>query len=284
MQENEANNIITPNQHISELSILAEKIVNKYTVPIIIRLDGGKYLSDGTGILLRIGDGYFVISAAHVLRPSTMDTFIFSGEQLTLLEGIINSTSPQHLIGTNNDKFDFAYSQIKGALAQGIEKGKQFLNTSGMNSMHNPQKSFRYFFVGYPSSKVKIYKDYSPNVEYLKVKKMEVFGCACLESHNETYTKIGITKGNHILVDFDRSNLRKGNSTEFIKQCPALKGMSGCGLWHLVTPLLHDIKNPQFKLVGIFNSYDTENKVMIFTSIRYVIEWIKNDIEKYQFT
>jgi hypothetical protein len=207
--------------HASLASACLPRIDNA-TVP-ILGIQDDQFRHDRTGVLYRVAGHHFVLTAAHDLRkivelniPLYLSVNVAGVGPLPLADVKFHSTEVER-------GRDVAAIWLPPDLAQQIANHKEFLNHNQVNL--NPiEPRTPYVFFGYPMG-------WSGHF----LAENHLFSMPLVFStfeHEGQRDALAFHDPNlHILLNCTRDavNLQK----ESIDRLPALKGISGCGIWHV---------------------------------------------------
>jgi hypothetical protein len=188
----------------------------------------------GTGILIRLLDVPYFITAAHVhdiapdkgllVRTKTGIHPIYGRRYVTKVPG------PS---GRETDTLDLAVLRMDERSA-GRYDGTEFLQQHQLVMPPTEAPPSLLLVVGFPASIQK-------RSVCAPVSETSVFSLLAPQLPAADYAAAGYTPDNHLLVTFDRKELWKGSKKV---QSPALQGLSGGGVWFAAANYLVDPNHP----------------------------------------
>lgn len=222
----------------------------------------GNPVLEGSGVLLRIADASFLISAAHVL---------LAAQEARIL--IAPMSSPSRLvqlspftcqISNDRDDIDVGYVRLRDEVVAELEKyEKRFARLSDLELVDSGSEGL-YSVTGYP--KVVNTPDYVAKA------------CAPTPFHYGTYLYRGevsrFVPGISIAVDWTSTEVRMPSG--HMGRMPEVGGISGCGMW-----LLQRFRNPDrtpgtIRLAGIEHTVSTRRWIK-GTLIGHVVKMLADD-------
>ena len=259
-------------QQISKHSNSVAKKLLPSVRPIYMASDRDSPELIGSGVIIKVENYYFLITAAHLLDQLRGLGMYIGGEKT-----VVDITGQLIIVATNSgsgdkDKIDFAFTEIPENLLDELGR-HNFLPPDEIDPNDIAIREKRYLILGYPISKNK-WIDYKG----LKVKPKS-YPYSSRPSDILIYKELGISEESHLLLDFDKEKVTNGTGNVFI--APDLYGMSGGGVWtlHDDSKALSIFSESQLnKLVGVIIEWDLQKKVIIAVRISIVIAAI---IERY---
>lgn len=197
--------------------------------PIFRANDSGSPESIGTCLLIRDKDNYFLVSAAHVIDyGKTSILYVAGNHSLEPLESNFSVTKPPS--GNRKvDKFDFAFSRLALEMAEKLGK-ESFINLVESCDREMNAAGKLHVALGYPTSRNKP-KPIGLCGQNLKGKAW-AYG-DMIESSDQIYEQLGISKDTHLCLKFDKYGLdRDGAKTKTVDPHGASGGLlinAGCG-------------------------------------------------------
>jgi hypothetical protein len=256
-------------------SIQTNKVINKIverqinSLPLINNVtctllkDFSNYKLHGTGVFIKIGSLYLLVSSAHVFDdfnelfiPIDRGNFLIKpGGQL-----IINNPKTKR----SHDELDIGILILDKISVEDLKNDYCFLAEQHILINHKLDFLNNYIVYGYPSTWSKKSQTRNsfhtrPFINFTKPIRIENFN-----------------KNNllNIFVEYDRKNTINFKSKKF-SYGPHLYGISGCGLWYL-NPLDYE-KEANPKLVGIMIEWSIKNRKIIFgTRIDAITEILRH--------
>lgn len=195
----------------------AEDWVLERTVPLYARTSTGDPVPHGTGILLRIADASFVVSASHVLHEPDRELLAATahgGKFLSLGGHTFQHTEDQRDI-------DIGFMRLNADLDEAIGKTKSFLRLDQVE-LCPPAEDDWLLVVGFPgqlSNTDTARMIIAPNPWCFS-------GSVCMEP------LASFTEGVSIAVSLPKEIY---DETGEPSRVPALKCISGCGIWRVMS-------------------------------------------------
>jgi hypothetical protein len=223
----------------------------------------------GSGVLITIGDSYFLATASHNLEDFSSLYIPLPPDLHIQLEGKSFRT-----VGSSSrypvDRIDVAIIKLKDRVVSNLVKHYAFLDGIHVAINHEIAQKMAYIMIGYPKGKT----DRNPKA---KITKCNPFTYHSEPKPDQFYQKLGYDQKFNILVEYDINNLnvKKSNGK---KPGPHPRGMSGGGLFHVPYQTVDPLKEPiMFYLVGILQYFFLEDKkVIVATRIDFISEIIRN--------
>jgi hypothetical protein len=224
----------------------------------------------GSGVLLKIADAAFILSAAHVLKHA---------EEMELQIGpmshgsrVIRPDDAQIWIHKDLDEVDIGFVRLSEATANELSIHKSFIRMDSLDLRVSDPCSGAYTFLGFPAQ----YN--SPNYDKKEITPLPIhYLCNPLlnapEAHAGTSVLFQVTKNTVILSDSQNSLIEE-------QRIPELNGISGCGMWRLfgVEDRVNRLDQWQpswIRLVGIEHGW-VRGKWVKGTFVRHAISLIAN--------
>lgn len=219
----------------------------------------------GSGVLIKILDRLFVISAAHVIKSTNVINIGLSFQQstFTILDSYID------------DELDIGYIEIKPFEYEilKVDQSKPLNISKKITTTYQyPNKSF--ILCGYPCT----LKEKENNA--FKITPL-LLDCAVLNPDNWSsfLREKGITPEHHIIVAYgskhgDKFYDMKGNPLPFFDP----KGMSGCGIW-MYAGSKQNVNAGEYGLVGIQHSYIKSDQVLVCTFADNIIDVVSRRLK-----
>ena len=218
------------------------------TVPVVHRARrNGRPIPAGTGLLLRIGDSSFVLTAAHVFDHASDRIGVGLGSQIVPLGFRWRSTSHT----SSSDLVDVAVAFLEGL--PNLPEDCRFLTLADLDPIERSsdrQRETAYLALGFPDKKQRFYDGrYVPKADHF---------LANLTAIDEHHIKVRYAEG-----DFVNSHGPVETSDP--------TGMSGGGLWRVASALKGV---PTVSLVGILTEWDRPNQQIVATRISSILAGI----------
>jgi hypothetical protein len=193
----------------------------------------------GTGILLRIADAAFLVSAAHVLAAAPERTLLIGGgptnlKLIPLLDLVINRTT-----GQDSDGFDFGFVRLPRGIESGlVERRYQFVHLWELDLVASAPEG-AYAVYGFPCEFVSVdgpgnHVQFTPMHYMTDIFKGELVAA-----------RPGVT----IALNHPPRGFRNAKG----ELMPYLKGVSGSGIWRMYGPgySIRTWREDAIRLVGI---------------------------------
>lgn len=223
----------------------------------------------GTGVLVKIDNTYFILTAAHVIDKHEEELYIrYEQNKHTKIEFelIINKSDTPN---RENDQTDIAILKLTDRTTKKINGFYDFLDKSEIGINHKLKDFPLYLAYGYPASMTTVkYKKniISSNPTYFNTMPSEI----------EMYNKLKCNINKNIIIHYNKTNLVNIH-TEQKGTGPDVYGMSGCGLWYVPAQDFSQNKKIKKELIAILIEWPTKDKnYIISTRIDVVTEIIRN--------
>lgn len=230
--------------------------------PLFREDSNGKPEQFGSGVLMRIGDHFFLASAAHVFDSFKKDEILIPGKDHLIPIYGNYSTSKLPDNGTREDDgIDLGYFSFKNGFEDQLDGSLVFLDERDIDPLDATEKNDSYTLIGFPSQLSRL-QGGKAGTEITRISGDGV--------NDHRYEKLGITTKSHILIQYRR---KKATNSRTMLQAKGINfgGMSGCGVfaWSKLFPDLRGISQPN--LVGILTGYSTFHSVFIVTRIHSIL-------------
>ncbi len=227
----------------------------------------GKIIHDRTGVLYRIHDEHFILTAAHDLsvwlkHGIPLGVWVNRPDvpPISVLDAVFYCTS--------ESREDVAAIHLPSSVAAEVSKYKSFVSHDQIelsNDINGPM-----VFFGYPLTWA---------ADHVSEDRLESQALSLLTVPYEGTTKPGgiFDPDLHSLLQCDRIAIN--NSTRQHGDLPHPKGMSGCGIWQVAdfdreTGEVISRSKGNASLVAIEHHYDAERGYVITTKIGHVLNVI----------
>lgn len=195
----------------------------KYTVP-FAGFQDAEPKHQGSGVLFKIADAHFVLTASHVVEPAKnkykIPIFIGAGS---------NDTPGISLVGLRimvlDDPHDLAVIELRPDDAKEVAKTHRFLNLAQCDFSPSYHPGQPFLLVGFPH----VQSQFDPEKKILSV---EPFAHVTWLYHVDRQGIPGTIyqEALHLLFDYSDSLMdNQGNPLPL----PAPQGISGCGIWRI---------------------------------------------------
>ncbi len=229
--------------------------ITRSIIPIIINEDKPEHI--GSGILLKIKETVFILTAAHVVDDTVQNILLIpTTEGLIKFEGIVTNFEVPFNETRENDIIDIAYFKFDSTWKYEFNLNLKPINIEDINISDIAYETDIYSFIGFPYRKSKI-KD----GEFIGNLYKYTGGYISHDSFQKNF----FNKEANIVINFNRKKMTDNN-----KILPLPHGISGGGIF--VPPKdKHQDSEGKLKLVGITHTYLENKNIMIGTSINFLI-------------
>lgn len=238
MSDISSNHKAQINDKIKILNLASDIVANKYSkylIPIYGAKDNGRPYHIGTSILLSFIDRNFLVTADHIIKE-TKYTRIYAG-----INGKLNDITSMIYISSNDDSYDFAFSEINGTRYADIFT--DFINEGDIILDIPNDEKILFIGLGYPNSQN---HGYLPDEYHVR---SNLASYSLMRNNNDRIiSKLPAGVKHHIPLNYRKFSLdENGKKTKTIKP----KGMSGGAVFDLgdISDLSFDKNSP--KLTGM---------------------------------
>lgn len=221
-------------------------------------------VGSGSGVLIKRDSDHFIFTSAHVIADGKIDSIFINlkGQRSLNLNCPYLCTEMPSTGKRDDDLMDVGILFLRADQVEEITNiGGYFTDSSFIKLNHCQDKKDSILTLGFPANKLKL--DFPGN-------SMQQSYMAYPNNPAITYkSKNGrVTSENHVLIPYERKNLKSLYSTDRIMG-PYPHGMSGGGMWLLkeVKPLLYSAN-----LVGIVNEINYKRSYFIGTKIDFHVQ------------
>ncbi|MGE8723365.1 hypothetical protein ACO2KH_18690 [Leptospira terpstrae] len=237
---------------IQQFALSADPKIEKAVIPIAYYKDPDKKLSrpelNGSGVLIKIKNLYFIFTATHVLLPlkhNAIITGVGNGDFIENLSGERYSTgNPDY---PEDDQYDATVYHITSGMSNMLKE--KALNLSDIELKEIPQTKSIYLVSGFPAKKSLSEKG---KIE----SKKDLF--ASFEFSLEIYEKLNYNPKSHIILTYEDLVLTK----EQWLTSPRPQGVSGGAIIRInglsIFPTNIETKTPVQKLSSIMTQHHRE--------------------------
>lgn len=230
----------------------------------------------GSGVLLRIGDSHFLVTAAHVL-----DHFAAGPVYLPVPPGMPENGIPCRCVkafqsqrhkdgGRENDNVDIAVAQFTDETARKLSSFMRFITLSDVETNPKRLEGGLLAFVGYPEGRC----EYDDGYRTFDAQVLPYFG-------ERDYTqRPGYDPLNTISICISETHTSDGHEYGFpLRELP---NISGCGMWLTLGPdePVESMDWRKMKLVAIVHSRGVEPNVVIGTTMNVVLKLLYERFEE----
>lgn len=190
------------------------------TVPILAWAPGGLPVLEGSGVLLKIANAGFILSAAHVFAGVIKD-----GRGLAI--GLVNGVNILRLDGlevqVSDDQrdVDVAFLRLPPEVDMRISQHRPFVRLDQVDTARRPPKKGMYIVAGFPRGQTQA--DGERRVIDSKP--------YCLTTPLYEGDLVNFTEGKSIALAYTGQVIDENGE---LARAPALLGISGCGIWRMV--------------------------------------------------
>lgn len=251
-------------------SELLPRIV-KATVP-FYAVQNDKVVRDRSGVLLRIADEHFILTASHGLKAIVeAQIHLYVGWNDNDRVPVPIPDSFFHM--TEEDCRDVAAIKLSHETAGKILSEKEPIALRDVTIQEN--RSLGLFFVcGFPQAWTTVMKD---DIESVPLSFLGGFYSGQLSPE----AKIQYDRDIHALFEFHREAVRSSDlQKEKLPAFKGIKGISGCGIWRVVNWKRDDpssLRTDQLQLVAIQHRYYEDYNYVHSTWIRFAVQQIYNN-------
>jgi hypothetical protein len=249
---------------VAERALEAAHLVRRFVVPVFGREPNGNLYTEGSGLLLRIGRRYFLISAGHVFDRTRHPVYLLGkhDENLRLVERAETTIDPA--AQQPGQTMDLGYLQLARSEAEtmGLEN---FLQPSNLIPRDAAAPRRWYLATGYPDK-------YQQRDLGRRLFRLQDIYYGSVEVRDPIYSRLGLSRDLHILIRFDRRTIETPTS---FGAPPSFRGMSGGGVWRL-NPLEQYREDNKPMLAGIIIEQPARHKkVLLAHRIELVLAGIR---------
>jgi hypothetical protein len=240
----------------------------------------GVPLPNGTGVLLRIGRSCFILTAAHVVDEikdkigANGRVFVVGGGVIEKppisLDGGVLLSSP--LAGNSrvwHDLYDIAAIELRSPVIKPLEGDSSFLELAQLDLAVDHDDGGQFYIYGVPSR-------YNQPDHDRGILSVTAFPIATKLFTGDRDAFIFFDSDIGLAFDFDaHAGMGEGSP----RVAPPLGGMSGCGIWKIVSAdqQFMEADPAEAKLVAIEHKEVTSAKAIVGTRIKFVLQMIWND-------
>ena len=212
----------------------------------------------GSGVLLQVGEGYFLLTAAHVTEQRRTNLLVIPSKS-----GFVNlfglfSASPLPPSGSRkDDKSDVAVVRLSQDLVDRIHEDLLFLDHDDCDLSDITKPNDVYTLIGYPSKKSRT----ADNAVTTGLFSLSGDGVM-----DKRFDELGLDPRRHVVVQL-RMKRAVHYSNMLKTRPPHPAGMSGGGVfaWSKALPKLSALAQP--RLVGILTEYHEHKNVFVGTRL-----------------
>jgi hypothetical protein len=238
------------------------------TVAIYFRMPGGNPVMRGSGVLVKIADVGFVLSASHVLDIANDEDatllvapMVDRSRSVPVSEAAIAFTTDQH-------DLDIGAIRLSQEATEQLGQRKKFLRLSELDLRSAQLPQGRHFIAGYPIQLIQA--DHAS--KEISIGQFSYWTHLVPSNHGKPGVSVSCAFQSPTV--WDRNDV--------VQRAPHLGGVSGCGIWRLWTNdrhrLLKDWTPEWIRLVGIEHAV-VENKEIRGTLISHVVQLIADNFQ-----
>ncbi len=213
-----------------------------------------------TGVLLDIKGQHFIVTAKHVFADTRLDDFaILATDVLISLGGEMAFYQL-----TNNDTVDIALILIPPDRAEAIKKTYQFLPWQNLAFNHTFSEDALYGFLGFINAQT------TRNGNSLDCKP---FGFRTTLKAGTRLENYGFSSLENIMLKYETGHQRIEDAPHSNIGPKSLKGLSGCGIWHIAKN--DDAKLRVYSLVGVLIEERMDKGFLVGTQISMILRLLR---------
>jgi len=220
----------------------------------------------GSGVLIRIADHYFLVSAAHVMDEFNRNSILIPGKNhLIPLTGSYSVTELPDTGLRDDDHSDFGFLKFQSDMQHNLDDSLVFIDERDCDPMDTTEEKDAYTIIGYPSES----SQSTEGTAETAITRISGEG-----TRDHRYAKLGLTPKSHLLIQY---RTRKA-TTPLMKQARKVnfEGMSGGGVFAWSKNLPNPDALSQPNLVGVVTAYSEYHNVFISTRIHMIFSTLKN--------
>ena len=220
---------------------------------------GGTPRHIGSCVLLRVGEGRFLLTAAHVLDEFGTETlFVSAAGKLRAVKGQAQRSMPEKGQRRNSDRIDAAVLRLDDT-ERALDDS--FLTLRDVDARDHFDTKPRYLLFGYPAKKSRL----KPETRSLT---SEPFRYVGYNASPQRYLGARIAPFTHVALIFD---IRRTGSKYGIVEAPTPIGVSGGGIFS-APALIDECAVGEAKLVAVFTDFQRQRRLLVGTRINYHFE------------
>jgi len=245
-------------QHWSRMlnEIMCSNPTFSATVPVVLeRFDTKKLEVIGSGVLIRIMNRTFLLTAAHVIDQQEDGTLLMPGKQGFMpMNGRFSSMRLPASGRRSDDKLDVAYCWLDNDCAAKLDSCCMVLEREDVSLEAKPDRRTEYTFAGFPWRKTNVTEG------RVETNSQTLTG---IEAKTSEYETMGLSRSLHIAIRFHRRRTFH-QGTRRVGTAPLPHGMSGGGVYAWTEEALRT-SPVRLPLIGIANTYIPERSLLIAT-------------------
>jgi hypothetical protein len=235
--------------------------VRAATAPVFCLDKVGKFKFFASAVLVKISEGHFALTAAHVLdERSTTILHIGSGDNVVWLRGSYGSTVPPGFGDRKQDKIDIGIVRLSEEIVREMQED-EFLLLDDIYHLDTPMNIGHYVFAGYPCSKHKRAINEGQAKAALQPFVTDAAPIA-------DYQDAGLDPRISLLLRFNKKNLWN-SSGQVVGPDPT--GISGGGVWFIGDAFATTPLKPLLAAIAVEWWWREEPKRILATKIHVVL-------------
>lgn len=253
-------------RHLQETlrSVVKDNPTTSATVPIVWESPDGETADQiGSGVLIRIADRVFLLTAAHVLNYRDDGHYLMPSEGgYRPIIGKCTFTSKSTFGRRSHNEFDIAFVWLDESCASRLDRDYLILDRPDV-FLETPSERFEYTFAGFPWRRTRVEERcIEPNLTTM----------SGIEAKQSEYAALNLDAKFFIVMRFHRRRAFSFRLNKPIKG-PLPDGMSGGGAYIWSEDALKNwpVRLP---LAGIINYFIQEKNLLIATRLHVFIQWI----------
>lgn len=216
-----------------------------------------------SGVLVRIGEARFLLTAAHA--TDEQEILVPGAHGIEELSGHYSFTRIPESGGRTSDRYDIAFVRIEDGLAAEVHPQLTFLDAEECDLADRMRLGEAYSVIGFPSRR---------SASTATVAETSLLTLTGSGVSPQTYEKLEFSRLDHVVLQFRR---RKAiDSVSGFRTPPCLpEGMSGGGIfaWSKRLPDLRKLEAP--KLVGVVHEYHDTRGLFVGTRLSCYLRFIR---------
>lgn len=266
---------------LDRLAVECGDFLSDFTVPFFDELNGDQ-AQGGTGVLVQVGEWYFILSAAHVLDVHAAERsplYVMGsqpGSQLISLHGAELYTSPMPVGGQRNidDPMDAGFLELTPNIVSQLLPSKKFLPLQKTDITDSWHAQNIYLTLGCPCEFNQT--DYTTRKHTLThFANLSTLYCG------ERGVPAHFRQGFDLLVHYDPSDIiEPGQNT--LAHVPEPYGISGCGMWRVAAreDTIEHWAPDSIRLIGIQHSWQIDVSCLRGVSIIHPLRMLLASLPK----
>lgn len=242
-------------------------------------VQNGRIVKDRTGVLLRIADAMFILTASHDLREIVQQNIplCISWNERTempipLHDSRFHTTEYESQFGERDVVRDVAAIKLGESAANEILAGGRTPISLCDINMDQDRSPALFFIFGFPQAWFQV-EQTGPKCSPL------IYATGIYDGEHSSTASVGYDPKVHLLLNFKREALAANGQMHMLPGYEGIKGVSGCGIWR-ITGFRDSIdawKPTQCKLVAIQHRYYEKPGYLHTTWVQYCISRLLDD-------